>query len=73
MDKGKDGKLLRKTSKRREEMPAKRYKVTLTREERQELSTMVRKGKGEARRLTRARILLLADESQDDASWKDPV
>ncbi len=71
MDKGKDGKLLRKTSKRREEMPAKRYKVTLTREERQELSTLVRKGKGEARRLTRARILLMADESQDDASWKD--
>jgi len=52
-------------------MPAKLYKVTLTGEERQELSTLVRKGKGEARRLTRARILLMADESQRGVAWKD--
>jgi len=52
-------------------MPAKRYKVTLTDEERQGLSAMVRKGKGVARRLTRARILLMADENQADAAWKD--
>lgn len=52
-------------------MPAKRYKVTLTKEERQELSGLVRKGKGEARRLTRARILLMADEKQSEAAWKD--
>jgi transposase len=52
-------------------MPAKIYKVTLTKEERQELSALVRKGKGEARRLTRARILLLADENQNGEAWKD--
>jgi transposase len=52
-------------------MPAKLYKVTLTDEERQELSALVRKGKGVARRLTRARILLMADEKQTDAAWKD--
>lgn len=52
-------------------MPAKVYKVTLTDEERQQLSALVRKGKGEARRLTRARILLMADEKQSDVAWKD--
>ncbi len=52
-------------------MPAKRYKVTLTKEERQELSGLVRKDKGEARRLTRPRILLMADENQSEAAWKD--
>ena len=52
-------------------MPAKLYKVTLTQEERQELSALVRKGKGEARRLTRARILLMADEKQSESAWKD--
>lgn len=52
-------------------MPAKLYRVTLTNEERQELSALVRKGKGEARRLTRARILLMADEKQSDVAWKD--
>ena len=52
-------------------MPAKVYKVTLTDEEWQELSALVRKGKGEARRLTRARILLMADENQSEAAWKD--
>ncbi len=52
-------------------MPAKLYKVTLTDEERQELSALVRKGKGIARRLTRARILLMADESQLGIAWKD--
>lgn len=52
-------------------MPAKVYKVTLTDEERQQLNALVRKGKGEARRLTRARILLMADENQSDVAWKD--
>ncbi|HEY4699476.1 MAG TPA: IS630 family transposase, partial [Nitrososphaerales archaeon] len=45
-------------------MPAKKYKVTLTEDERQELSTLVSKGKAAARKITRARILLLADESE---------
>ncbi len=52
-------------------MPAKRYRVTLTNEEREELTAIVKKGKGNARRMTRARILLLADEKRSDGGWKD--
>jgi transposase len=40
-----------------------KYKITLTEEERRDLDDVVRKGKAAARRLTHARILLLADES----------
>jgi membrane glycosyltransferase len=54
-----------------EEMPAKRYKVTLTIEERATLTTIVSKGKGNARRMRRAQILLLADENRPDGAWKD--
>lgn len=39
-----------------------RYKVTLTADERQQLEKLVSCGKGAARKLTHARILLLADE-----------
>jgi Homeodomain-like domain len=39
-----------------------RYKVTLTAEERQQLEKLVSSGKGAARKLAHARILLLADE-----------
>jgi len=52
-------------------MPAKKYKVTLTTEEREELNTLVSKGKGNVRRIRRAQILLLADENQADGGWKD--
>lgn len=52
-------------------MPAKIYRVRLTGEEREELTAIATKGKGNARRLTRARILLLADESRRDGAWKD--
>lgn len=52
-------------------MPAKRYKVTLTKEEQEELTGMVNKGKGQAGRLRRARILLMADENQAGGGWKD--
>ena len=52
-------------------MPAKKYKVTLTDDERQDLITLVNKGKAAARKITRARILLLADESEAGASWSD--
>ncbi len=41
-----------------------RYKVTLTPEERQRLEKLVSSGKGAARKLTHARILLLADEGE---------
>jgi transposase len=52
-------------------MPAKKYKVTLNTEEREMLTALIRKGKGAARRLSRARILLLADETRADGGWKD--
>ena len=53
-------------------MPAKRYRVTLEKEERAELTAMVSKGSGNARRMRRAHILLMADESQENGGWKDP-
>lgn len=52
-------------------MPAKIYRVKLVDEEQAELTALVNKGKGNARRMTRARILLLADENRDAGSWKD--
>jgi len=52
-------------------MPAKRYRVTLTPGERAELTALVNKGQGQARRLRRARILLMADEAQENGGWKD--
>lgn len=52
-------------------MPAKIYKITLTNEERTELTALVSKGKGNARRIRRAQMLLLADETQSDGGWKD--
>lgn len=52
-------------------MPAKIYKVTLTNEERTKLTAIVSKGKGNARLIRRAQILLLADENQLDRGWKD--
>jgi transposase len=52
-------------------MPAKIYRVQLRDEEQAELRALVNKGKGNARRMTRARILLLADENRDAGGWKD--
>lgn len=43
---------------------AKLYRVTLTQQERQELHDLVSRGKGDARRLAHARILLQADEAE---------
>jgi transposase len=54
-----------------EEMPAKKHKITLTNEERDKLSALVSKGKGNARRIRRAHMLLLADENQLSGAWKD--
>ncbi len=42
---------------------AKLYRVTLTPAEQQELQQMISRGKGDARKLAHARILLQADES----------
>lgn len=52
-------------------MPAKIYRVKLSEEEQAELTSLVNKGKGSARRITRSRILLLADENRSDGGWKD--
>jgi transposase len=42
---------------------AKRYRVTLTAQERAELGVMISRGKADARKLAHARILLQADEA----------
>jgi len=52
-------------------MPAKIYKVTLEKEAREELTDLVNTGTGPARRLRRARSLLMADEAQENGGWKD--
>lgn len=52
-------------------MPAKRYKVILTKEEREALLKLIQKGKGAARELSHARILLQADESEAGAGERD--
>jgi len=52
-------------------MPAKRYRVRLEVEEREELSALVSKGTGSARRQRRAQMLLMADENQEGGGWKD--
>ena len=49
----------------------KKYVVTLTAEERRSLRSLVSSGKGAARKLTHARILLKADSSKGGAGWTD--
>jgi transposase len=50
----------------------KRYRVTLTDEERQDLQKLVSVGKGAARKLMRARVLLLADQAEGRPGKSDP-
>jgi hypothetical protein len=50
---------------------AKYYKVTLTEEERGSLRKLVSTGKGAARKLMHARILILADASSEGPGRKD--
>ena len=50
----------------------KRYRVTLTEEERQELQTLISAGKSAARKRTRARVLLLADQAAGGPAPSDP-
>ena len=52
-------------------MPAKKYRVRLSEEERQELKGLVSKGRGAAYKQTHARILLLSDESQGEGGMKE--
>ena len=53
------------------EISVKKYVVTLSAEGREQLETLLRKGKSPARRLLKARILLKADVSEDRAGWSD--
>ncbi len=50
---------------------AKRYRVTLTQAEREELGRLLAKGKADVRRLKHAQILLNADESDGGLAWAD--
>ena len=52
-------------------MPQKRYLVTLTDEEREHLTGLVSAGKRSALTLTRARILLKADQADGGPAWDD--
>jgi len=49
----------------------KKYKVTLTDEERSELHERIAAGKGAAKRLAHARVLLKADASDGGPAWPD--
>jgi transposase len=48
-------------------MPQKKYHVDLTNDERNELKRLLKSGKHNSRKLTRARVLLLADAGKSDA------
>src|SRR5438034_1110489 len=49
----------------------KRYVVRLSVEEREQLESLIRKGKSPAQRLLKARILLKADVSEAGDGWSD--
>jgi len=53
------------------EISVKKYVVRLSGEEREQLKTLIRKGKSPARRLLKARILLKADVSEAGEGWSD--
>lgn len=52
-------------------MPAKRYKITLTQEERTYLLNLISKGKTAAQKLTKAHILLNADCNEKQSAHSD--
>src|SRR6202051_1812931 len=53
------------------DVSVKKYVVRLRGEERDQLETLIRKGKSPARRLLKARILLKADVSEAGEGWSD--
>jgi transposase len=55
----------------RKEISVKKYVVRLSTDEREQLDALIRKGKGPARRLLKARILLKADVSDAGPGWSD--
>lgn len=52
-------------------MPAKRYIVSLTAEERQSLEKLTKTGKAAAVKINHAHILLKADVNNPNGGWKD--
>src|SRR6266576_1780709 len=54
-----------------QEISVKKYVVRLSGEEREQLETLLRKGKSPAQRLLKARILLKADVSEAGEGWSD--
>ncbi len=54
-------------------MPKKKYLVDLSTEEREELRQLVRRGKHSSRKVTRARILLLAGDDASDEQIVDSL
>jgi hypothetical protein len=53
------------------EEPVKKYKVTLTADERQELRDLIATGKAAAQKLAHARVLLKADAAPGGPAWTD--
>jgi transposase len=49
----------------------KKYKVTLTAEEREQLAGLIAAGKAAARKLAHARVLLKADQADGGPAWPD--
>jgi transposase len=49
----------------------KRYRVTLTSEEREELGRLLGRGKADVRKLKHAQVLLKADEAEGGPGWTD--
>jgi len=54
-------------------MPAKKYKVTLSKEERELLLDLLSKGKAAAIKLKHAHILLKADQGEAGPAWDDKI
>jgi hypothetical protein len=54
-----------------EDSAVKKYKVTLTSDERQSLHDLIAAGKAAAKKLTHARILLKADAAPEGPAWTD--
>ena len=52
-------------------MPAKRYKVALTDDERARLKALISTGKGAARKLAHGRVLLACEETEDHRGASD--
>ena len=49
----------------------KKYRVTLTIEEREELERLLARGKADVRKIKRAQVQLKADETEGGPGWSD--